>query len=103
MARYFVVFAVLVSITGCAGWESSPAITPKPGDYPCHRQDGSADPNAVWCFPVDGTHTCCLENFSCTTLEGKPVCSYDGPARPPGDFDMARRPLDRTKDSTGSD
>jgi hypothetical protein len=100
MFRYFIALVGLVSVTGCAAHSSPGPLTPDPKDYPCHNEDGSADPNANWCYPVDGTHTCCRENNSCSSLEGQPVCEYQGPAvGPGGNFDEARKPMSRTKDS----
>jgi len=88
-------FAVLVAV-GCH--VSSPVFTPAPNDpaYPCHRSDGSSDPNANWCFPVDGTHTCCPERSTCSSLEGQPVCSYQGPEVGPGGLFEVRKPAART-------
>jgi hypothetical protein len=59
---------------------SSPVFTPKPGDYPCHKQDGSADPDAVSCRPYDGTRTCCPSRNTCVP-DG---CEYQGPEVGPG-------------------
>lgn len=73
----------------------SPIFTPPKDDpaYHCHRQDGSVNPNATWCFPVDGTHTCCPMSYSCeppminTTVPG---CEYQGnPDNPIGNLGAA--------------
>lgn len=75
----------------------SPVFTPDPHDknYPCHRADGSADPNANWCFPVDGSHTCCPERSTCSSLEGQPICAYQGPEVGPGGLFEAQRSVAR--------
>jgi hypothetical protein len=82
----------------------SPVFTPNPKDpaFHCHRQDGSVDPNAVWCFPTDGTHTCCLENYICGTLEGQPNCEYQGNpdnGSNGGDLFAARKPMPRMSEA----
>lgn len=74
--RAFALALLALVVIGCHF--GTPVFTPDPKKYPCHRQDGSADPNANWCFPVDGSHTCCLENYKCGTLEGQPNCEYQG-------------------------
>jgi hypothetical protein len=88
-------FLVALVVIGCHFGEY---VTPDPHDkaYPCHRADGSADPNANWCFPVDGSHTCCPERSSCASLEGQPICAYQGPEVGPGGLFEARRPVART-------
>lgn len=49
---------VVAALVGACNTQS-PALTPKPADYPCHNPDGSARPDATWCYPIDHTHTCC--------------------------------------------
>lgn len=90
------VLGLIVAIVGCDF--SGPVFTPKPGDYPCHRQDGSADPNANWCYPLDGSHTCCLQNYRCSSLEGEPSCSYQGNPDN-GSIGAAQKSVPRTPES----
>lgn len=67
--------AVVITLIGCGVHTESPIFTAAPGDYPCHNADGSARPNAVWCYPVDGTHTCCSEYDICAPNDR---CRYAG-------------------------
>lgn len=94
--RAVVLALVALVVAGCHF--DSPIFTPDPHDkaYPCHRADGSADPNATWCFPVDGSHTCCPERSACSSLEGQPICAYQGPEVGPGGLFETRRPIART-------
>jgi hypothetical protein len=63
-AYFALSFAILVF--GACNTQS-PIFTPAPNDpaYHCHAADGSARVDAVWCFPVDGTRTCCPANNAC--------------------------------------
>jgi hypothetical protein len=67
IARIACVLIALVCFFGC----KTPAmLTPPTGPgtpYPCGY-------SGVSCYPIDQTHTCCLENYSCVTGG----CSYDG-------------------------
>ena len=70
---------VAILITGLTGCHTeTPVFTPNPKDYPCHNQDGSAETDANWCYPLDGTHTCCHAGLRCVTNNGCQVISYDG-------------------------
>lgn len=70
MAETAKVLAVLIAIAGilivCTSChEDSPVFTPATGpgtEFHCVGR-----PTDVWCFPEDGTHTCCPEDNDCTT------------------------------------
>jgi hypothetical protein len=95
MRRLLGLAIVALVVVGCH--LDSPVFTPSPTDkaYPCHRQDGSADPNAVSCREYDGSHTCCPERSSCSTLDGQPICAYQGPEVGPGGLFERRKPIGR--------
>lgn len=61
------VIVVALTSAGCA---PSEYITPPTGPgtpYPCGY-------TGVWCFPVDGTHTCCWQHSSCRQDDDGPYC-----------------------------
>ncbi len=66
---------VIAIFTGCH--TNTWVFTPDPKDYPCHNADGSAAMDADWCYPVDGTHTCCLGGQVCKANDGCVTPSYN--------------------------
>jgi hypothetical protein len=54
-------------VVGC---HFSDYVHANPKDYRCHHSDGSADVEAQWCFPMDGTHTCCAGGTFCNQYGG---------------------------------
>jgi hypothetical protein len=71
----------ILSIVSCNG--QSRVLTPDKNDpaYHCHDKDtGEVIADAVWCYPVDGTHECCPVYSECSTLNGVPNCPYVGSA-----------------------
>lgn len=96
--RYFwTVFLTLVIFSSCH--TKSPVFTPDPKDpaYHCHAADGSVIADAVWCFPVDQTRTCCPFEHKCSTLGGEQTCEFIG--RPDQPTFAARKPAKRSSES----
>jgi len=91
MIRFFVLLLAALAVAGCHF--DSPVFTPKPGDYPCHRADGSADPNAVSCRAYDGSPTCCFEHYACVP----DACEFQGnPNWESGTFGAQRKRVPRS-------
>lgn len=63
LAVFIAIAGILIVCTSCH--EDSPIFTPATGPgtpFPCKDR-----PLDVWCFPEDGTHTCCPPSNDCTT------------------------------------
>lgn len=71
--------ALLAVVAVCCNTQSR-VFTPDPNDkaYHCHDSSGAVIADAVWCYPEDGTHTCCPFENKCSTLEGDQICEYIG-------------------------
>lgn len=88
------VAAIGILFAGCH--TNTWVFTPDPKEYPCHWADGSADINADWCFPKDGTQTCCHTGFHCIK-DGCEGNSNDNPA------DLSSHPENRGDDHRFAD
>ena len=86
-------------LTSCTAWNQY--TTPKEGDYHCHNADHSPDPNGVWCYPVDHTHTCCPENSACIAPDADGMshgCAFQSDPNfvtSGGGLDEAKMPVSR--------
>jgi hypothetical protein len=66
-------------LTSCTAWNQY--TTPVAGEFPCHNTDHTQNPDAVWCYPVDKTHTCCPPNSACIPPDADGVsrgCAFQG-------------------------
>lgn len=63
--RLFLLAVVTLALVGACNVQS-PALSPADNDplYHC-RIDGHVAADETWCFPVDGSHTCCPPSSEC--------------------------------------
>lgn len=81
--------ALLAVVAVCCNTQS-PVFTPDPKNpaYHCHDSSGAVIADDVWCYPEDGTHTCCPFEHKCSTLSGDQNCEFIGH---PGQTMFAKR------------
>jgi hypothetical protein len=91
--------AVLALVVFAACNTQSPVFTPDPKNpaYHCHDSSGAVIADAVWCYPTDGTHTCCPFEHQCSSLGGDQTCEFIG--RPDQATFAARKPAKRLPES----
>lgn len=83
----------LISLALASCNTQSRVFTPDPKDpaYHCHEKSGAVIVDATWCFPVDGTHTCCYDNGTC--IKPDPDGMSRGCAYPSISHEYGARPL----------
>jgi hypothetical protein len=67
MKRALCLLLLTVVVVGC---HFSDYVHADPKSFHCHHSDGSADVEAQWCWPMDGTHTCCVSGTFCNQYGG---------------------------------
>lgn len=83
---------IMIAIIALSCNSQSPALTPAKNDpnYHCRDDNGNVLVDSTWCYPFDGSHTCC--DIGGTCLKNDPNgCEYPEVVNTRTDTYSARR------------